>query len=100
MMVISRAGVVYFLLVFGAGLALGVVRTLWVDPQVGTRLAELLEMPVTLLVMMVAARWAMRRLALPARPPPRLGMGFLGLGLPLTAELALVVALRGMTLRD
>jgi hypothetical protein len=99
MMVILGAGVVYFVLVFGAGFVLGVIRTLWVEPQVGTRLAELLELPVMLGVMVVAARWTIRRLAVPARPSNRLGMGFLGLGLLIAAELALVVALRGMTLQ-
>jgi hypothetical protein len=99
-MVILQAGVAYFVLVFGAGFALGVIRTLWVEPQVGTRLAELLEMPVMLVVIVVAARWTTRRLGVPARPSLRLGMGLLGLGLLIAAELALVVALRGMTLQD
>ena len=99
-MVILRAGAVYFLLVFGAGFVLGVIRTLWVEPQVGARLAELSEMPLMLGVIILAARWTIRRLGVPARLPQRLGMGFLGLGLLVAAELALVVALRGMTLQD
>ena len=98
--VIWRAGIAYFLLVFGAGFVLGVIRTLWVEPQVGARLAELSEMPLMLGVIILAARWTIRRLGVPARLPQRLGMGFLGLGLLVAAELALVVALRGMTLQD
>jgi hypothetical protein len=100
MMVILKAGVFYFVLVFGAGFVLGVIRTLWIEPEVGTRLAELLEMPVMLGVIVVAARWTIRLFTVPARPSQRLGMGSLGLGLLIAAELALVVALRGMTLQE
>ena len=37
-----KAGVLYFAVVFGAGFALGTIRTLWIVPRVGTRLAELI----------------------------------------------------------
>ena len=98
MMRIAKAGVVYFALVFGAGFVLGVIRTLWIAPHVGTRLAELIEMPVMLGVILVAARWTVRRLSVPAQPSLRLGMGLLALGLLLVAELSLVLGLRGLTL--
>jgi hypothetical protein len=49
-----KAGVVYFALVFGAGFVLGTIRTLWVVPRFGTRMAELMEMPIMLAVTMVA----------------------------------------------
>ena len=38
---ILKAGVLYFAFVFGAGFVLGIIRTLWVVPRVGTRMAEL-----------------------------------------------------------
>jgi hypothetical protein len=98
MMQIAKAGVVYFALVFGAGFVLGVIRTLWIAPHVGTRVAELMEMPVMLGVIFVAARWTVQRLTVPAQPSLRLGMGLLALGLLLVAELSLVLGLRGLTL--
>jgi hypothetical protein len=98
MMQIAKAGVVYFALVFGAGFVLGVIRTLWIAPHVGTRLAELIEMPVMLGVIFVAARWTVQRITVLAQPALRLGMGFLALGLLLVAELSLVLGLRGLTL--
>ncbi|GAB4379704.1 MAG: hypothetical protein Kow00121_34360 [Elainellaceae cyanobacterium] len=47
---ILRAAVLYFTLVFGTGFILGVIRVLWVVPYLGTRWAELLEMPIMLVV--------------------------------------------------
>lgn len=49
-MQISKAGVLYFALVFGAGFVLGTIRTLGVVPRVGARIAELMETPVMLVV--------------------------------------------------
>ena len=53
-MQLVKAGAIYFALVFGAGFVLGTVRTLWVVPRVGTRTAELTEMPIMLAVTIVA----------------------------------------------
>ena len=99
-MPILKAGVLYFALVFGAGFVLGTVRTLWVVPRVGTRTAELLEMPIMLVVTIVAARWTVLRLALPSVPSARLGMGGIALVLLLVAEFTLVLWLRGLTIRE
>ena len=60
-MQILKAGAVYFALVFGAGFALGTIRTLWVVPTVGTRTAELMETPIMLVVVVLAAGWIVRR---------------------------------------
>jgi hypothetical protein len=100
MMQILKAGVTYFALVFGAGLVLGTVRTLWVVPRVGTRLAELMEAPVMLVVTIVAARWVVRHLSIPYVPSARLGMGGIGLALLLVAEFGLVLWLRGISIRE
>jgi hypothetical protein len=94
------AGLVYFALVFGAGFVLGPIRVLWVVPKLGTRAAELLEAPIMLAVIVVAARWATRKLAVPPAPSSRIGMGFLALALLLVAEFALVLPLRGMSFDD
>ena len=47
-----------------------------------------------LVVIIVAARWIIRRLGLPSKPSLRLGMGCVALGLLLVAEFTLVLWLR------
>jgi hypothetical protein len=99
-MQILGAGVFYLALVFGAGFVLGTVRTLWVVPRVGTRIAELMEAPIMLVVTIVAARWIVLRLAVPFEPSARLGMGCIALALLLVAEFGFVLSLRGMSIRE
>jgi len=69
-----KTGVLYFALVFGAGFALGAIRIFAVAPRVGVRTAELLEAPVMLVVSAVAARWIVRRFAVPSTPRDCLGI--------------------------
>jgi hypothetical protein len=95
-----KAAFLYFALVFGAGFVLGPIRLLWVVPRFGTRAAELMEMPIMLVVTIVAARWVIRRFAVPSTPASRLGMGCAALGLLLTAEFALVLRLRGLSIAE
>ena len=95
-----KAGVLYFALVFGAGFVLGPIRIFLLVPRFGSRIAELMELPVMLAVVIVAARWIMRRLAVPYKLSVRLGMGCVALGLLLVAEFALVRWLRGLTIGD
>lgn len=95
-----NAGTAYFLWVFAAGFVLGVVRELWLAPWLGTRVAELAEMPVMLVVVVLAARWTVRRFAVPVTPLARLATGFLAVGWLLLAEIVLVLGLRGLTLAD
>jgi hypothetical protein len=97
-MQILRAGLLYFAIVFGTGFVLGVIRTLWVVPHVGTRWAELMETPVMIVVTILAARWVVLHLAIPSTASARLAMGGVGLGFLLGAELSLV-RLRGLSLR-
>jgi len=99
-MQILKAGVLYFALVFGAGFALGTVRTLWIVPRVGTRRAELMETPLMLVVTIVAARWIVLHFAVPSTPSSRLGMGCIALVLLLLAEFGFVLWLRGLSIRD
>jgi hypothetical protein len=99
-MPILKAGGLYFVLVFGAGFVLGTIRTLWIVPRLGTRMSELIETPIMLVITILAARWTVRRLAVPSTPPARLGMGFVALGLLLVAEFTLVLWLRGMSIRE
>ena len=95
-----KASLLYFALVFGAGFVLGPVRLLWAVPHFGTRTAELMEMPIMLVVTIVAARWVIRRLGVPPTVRSRLGMGCTALGLLLLAEFGLVLRLRGLSIQE
>lgn len=97
-MQITKSGVLYFALVFGAGFVFGTIRTLWVVPRLGARTAELMETPIILAVTVLAARWVVRRLSVPFTLSSRLGMGCLALALMLIAEFGLVVPLRGISI--
>jgi hypothetical protein len=59
-----------------------------------------MEAPIMLLVIILAARWVARRLALASRPTTRLAVGCVGLGLLLVAELTMVLWLRGLTMSE
>lgn len=98
-MQVLKAGVLYFAVVFGAGFVLGPIRILWVGPRLGTRAAELLEAPIMFVITTVAARWIVRRFAVPATPSSRIGVGGIALSLMLTAEFSLVLWLRGLSIR-
>jgi hypothetical protein len=95
-----KAGALYFAVVFGAGFVLGPIRILWAVPRFGPRVAELMEMPIMLVVIVIAARWTVRRLAVPPAPAPRLVMGSIALALLLAAEVALVLGLRGLSVAE
>jgi hypothetical protein len=98
-MQILRAGLLYFAIVFGTGFVLGVIRTLWLVPRIGTRWAELMETPIMIVVTILTARWVVLRLTIPSTVSARFVMGGLGLGFLLGAELSLV-RLRGLSLRE
>ena len=95
-----EAGTVYFALVFAVGFVLGAIRTLWVVPRVGTRKAELTEMPVMLAVTILAARWTVLRLAVPPVLSARIGMGCIALVLMLVAEFGFVLWIRGLSTKE
>jgi nitroimidazol reductase NimA-like FMN-containing flavoprotein (pyridoxamine 5'-phosphate oxidase superfamily) len=97
---ILKAALVYFLIVFGAGSILGPIRILLVAPRLGERMAELLEMPLMLLVIILAAHWIVRKFQLPVRLVYRLGAGVIAFMLGLVFEFGLVLTLRGLTLRE
>ena len=96
---IIKAGLVYFALVMGAGFLLGTVRVPFLVPRLGERLAELIEMPLMLVVIGLSARFVVRRFALPPTASVRLKVGFLALALAVCAELLLAAALQGQSVR-
>ena len=94
---ILKAAAVYFVLVFGTGFVLGPIRILFLVPRFGVRVAELMEFPVMLVVIVLAARWLVRKFQLTVHT---LLVGFLALGLMIAFEFTLVLWLRGLTLSE
>jgi hypothetical protein len=94
------AGLTYFALAFGAGFVLGSIRVPFLVPRFGERVAELSEMPIMFVAILVSARFIVRRFSLPGNMPSRLGAGFLALALLLAAEVLLAVALQERTLGE
>jgi hypothetical protein len=99
-MQILKAGLLYFALVFGAGFVLGPIRIWWAVPRFGTIIGELMEAPIMFVITIAAARWVVRRLAVPSIPSYRLGMGCVALSLLLTVEFTLVLWLGNSLLSD
>ncbi|WP_374494814.1 hypothetical protein [Zoogloea sp.] len=95
-----KASMAYFALVFGAGFVLGALRVPFLVPRIGERMAELIEMPFMLVVVVMAARFIVRRFGLPGTAPARLGAGLLALALLLGAEVLLAVMLQDRTLDE
>ena len=95
---VGRAGAIYFALVFGTGFLLGAIRVPLLVPRLGMRNAELLEMPVMLVVILVAARFVVRRFALPPSAGVRVPVGVLALALLIAAELLLALAVQNQSL--
>ena len=98
-MIVKAAGI-YFALVFGAGFALGTIRVLWLVPAVGTRTAELLEMPIMLIVVILSARWMTQQFQVPPTASSRLGMGGMALAMALALDFTVVLWLRGLSFRE
>ncbi len=96
-MQILQTAILYFLLVFGAGFVMGTGRVLFLIPLLGERTAELLEMPLMLIVTVVVAHWIVRHRLADRRPSTTLSVGFIALGILLIAELAVGVWVRGMS---
>jgi hypothetical protein len=96
---VLRAALGYFLIVFGAGFALALVRIPLLVPRFGERTAELMEMPVMLVVIGWAARWLARRLAASSRASV-LVAGVVALALLLAAEVMVAVLIGGQPLGE
>jgi MFS family permease len=91
---ILKAATTYFVLVFGAGFVLGPIRILFIVPRFGVRVAELIEAPIMLVVIVLAAKWLVRRFSLARNALP---VGFLALSFMIAFEFTLVLWLRGLT---
>ena len=92
-----RAALLYFAVVFAAGFFLGTIRSLLLVPRLGEARAILVEAPLMLAVSLVAARFVVRRLAVPARLADRLQMGLIAFVLLMLAEILLGMMLFATT---
>jgi hypothetical protein len=90
-------GLLYFVLVFGAGLVLGPIRVLFVEPRIGTRAAELIDLAIMAVWIALVARWLVRRFAVPPVARVRLAIGGLAVALSVIVDFTVVLRLRGMT---
>ena len=90
-----KSAVLYFALVLVTGFALGSIRVPFLVPRLGERYAELLEMPIMFMAIVLAARYVIRRFALTASLSVRLRVGFAALFMSVVAELLLAAALQG-----
>ena len=94
---ILKAAAAYFALVFGTGFVLGPIRILFLVPRFGVRVAELMEAPIMLMAILLAAKWLVRKFQLTAHT---LLVGFFALFLMIAFEFTLVLWLRGLTLSE
>lgn len=97
---VLKAGAIYFAVVFGVGFILGPIRILVLAPRVGERIAELIEAPIMLVVIVVTARWVARRFVTARTAAVLLALGCVALGLLLACELTVVLWLRGLTISE
>lgn len=97
---IVKAGILYFLIVFGIGFLLGLARVLFLVPLTGERYAELTEMPLMLVAVYFTAGYIVRRFSDTTNHTGYLFAGIIALFLMLLAELTLVLGLRGITLAE
>ncbi len=96
---ILKPGLVYFLIVFGAGFALAFVRIPLLIPAFGVRTAELMEAPVMLMIIV----WASRRIVRQhpeLRRQSRLAIGLFAFALLVAFELAVAYYLGVRSLSD
>lgn len=94
---ILKAGAIHFLLVFGAGFILALVRLPLLVPRFGVRTAELIETPVMLAVIVWSSRRLARRDPTMSRPA-RFAAGVVALALLMTAELGVAYLLGARSL--
>lgn len=85
----ARAGIFYFVIVFAAGILLGVLRVTVLLPRMGELPAVALELPIILLISWIVCRWLVARFSVPATPSHRAAMGALAFALLMLAELGL-----------
>lgn len=97
---ITMASISYFALVYAAGFVLGIIRTFAVTPHLGERWAELLEMPIMLVVIVLASRFTIHHFSCGATLMNRVLIGAIALALLLAAEVTGIWLLRGQSVSE
>jgi len=97
---VARAALLYFGIVFGAGFVLGALRVTLLVPMVGVRAAELAEMPIMLIVIVLGAGFVVRRDRGRLESAHWVAAGLTALVLLLAAEIALSIMLTGRSISD
>lgn len=105
---IFKSSLSYFLLVFGAGFICGSIRVPFLEPLLGDRHAQLLEMPIMLLAIWKSSHIIVARLNSPSRNGngngkanadstffERLVIGLLASAVLLAVEIAVAAARKG-----
>ncbi len=93
-----KASLLYFVMVLGTGFVLGTIRVPFLVPWLGERYAELLEMPIMLVVIVLSARYVVRRFGVGPELAVRLQIGFAALALLVAAELLLATLLQDQSM--
>jgi hypothetical protein len=91
------AGIIYFTLVFAAGVALGTLREVVLRPVLGAPLAVAVEVPLLVLFSWFVCRWTLAFVRVAPGLAERLVMGALAFALLLAAEFGLSAVLYGRT---
>lgn len=94
------AGAIYFALVFAAGFAMGLFRLPILVPRFGERIAELIEAPFMIVVILLAARWLVKRFAMARETLRPIQTGIFAAILLLTVEFSVVLWIRGISLSE
>jgi hypothetical protein len=95
-----RAGLLYFVVVFAFGFALGAIRSLWVAHLTDELTAVLLELPLMLAISWIACGKVIRLTKLPGGLGRSMMMGASALALLLAAEAGLATLGFGKTLHE
>lgn len=95
-----KYGLVYFTLVFGAGFILGTIRVLLIEPKLGMRYAELIEMPVMLFVIYLSAGFVVSKMDQIKQRLPYFITGMSALVLLLLFEFTLVLGLQSLSIEQ
>jgi hypothetical protein len=96
----SLAGAVYFLIVFAAAFALGVLRTLWLSPLLGEGLALAIELPIVLFLSWTVCRRLIAAFDIADRIADRFAMGAVAFAFLMVAESTLSTVLLGRSLEQ
>ncbi|MBK5264706.1 MAG: hypothetical protein JJE34_05650 [Alphaproteobacteria bacterium] len=97
-MAVMFTAIAYFATVFAFAFAMGVARTLVIEPLIGATAAVLLEVPILL-----AASWVIARRLLRDRDlalPQRIAVGTIAFVLTMASEVVLSALMRGQSARE